>query len=795
VTDEERIVETAVTTDLELLTEAPPVVGTRARRVDALAKVTGAAPYVDDLPFGGNLLIARLKRSTRPHARIVSIDTSRAEALPGVKAVVTGRDFPQTIGLYLEDRTLYAVDKVRFVGEPVAGVAAVSEEVANEAVALIEVVYEDLPVVSDPLKAIEPGAPILHPNLGQYACASFIWPVPGTNIANRFRVRKGDADAAFASCDVVCEGTYRVPHIQHVPLETHIAVAQQTPDGHITLWTSSQSPFAQRALLAKALGLPHDQIRVITRTIGGGFGSKAGVSIEACVVPLAMRARGRPVKLRLSREEEFHTTFVRQALVATVKIGAKRDGRILAMQNRFVWSAGAYAEYGVNITRAAGYSSTGPYEVPNVWTDSLCAYTNAPVGGPMRGFGMPEIHWAIEQQMDELARALNMDPVDLRRLNAVREGSILATGGRMHATGLDDCIRLAAEGVEWGQPSETPGPGRCRGKGIAAMWKAPAMPPDASSSAIVKFNENGSVFVMIGGTEIGQGTATVMAQMAAETLGVPFESVSVSFADTESSPYEWQTVASRLTWSMGNAVVAASQDARRQIQELVAPALGVDPDDVAVAGGQVYCPAANCAPWSLREVVTNGVRWPDGRLHGGPIIGRGHFVPPDVSALDPETGQGEKAVVHWTTGAQAVEVEVDEGTGEVTVLRVAAAYDVGRAINPGLVENQVEGGVVQGLSSALFEELKFVDGQPVNAGFTDYKIATALDAPGEIVPIIVEEPQEDGPFGARGVGEHTMIPTAPAIANAIAQATGVRIRDLPLSRERVFMALHPNLQT
>ncbi len=766
-----------------------PIVGTDVPRIDALEKVTGAIRYVDDLQFGPALLHARLKRSTVPHARIVRIDTRQAEALPGVKAVVTGQDCPYYIGLYLLDRTIYAVDRVRFVGEPVAGVAAISEEIAERAVDLIEVEYQELPALFDPRESIKPDAPLIHEKLGEYKCASFIWPVPGTNISNHFKIRKGDTEAAFARSDFVYEDTYYVPQIQHAPLEPHVVVAQQGAGGKLTLWSSSQSPFAQRNLIAQAFGLPQSQIRVITPTVGGGFGSKAGVSMECCAVPLALKVGGRPVKLRMSREEEMYTTFVRQGLVACIKMGVSKEGQILAMENTFYWDAGAYTEYGVNITRAAGYSSSGPYEIPHVKTDSYCLYTNHPVGGPMRGFGMPEIHWAIEQHLDVMAEMIGLDAVEFRLKNALKQDSILVTGGRMHDTGLSQCIELAAQGIDWGVRSEVGNPHKKRGKGIAAMWKAPAMPPNASSSALLKLNEDGSVTLSVGGMELGQGAWTVAAQMAAETLGLPAERVHVANpVDTDHSPYEWQTVASRLTWSMGNAVCQAAGEARQQILALVAEVWGESADDLDIVDGKVISYRTE-EEIPLKDFVINGLTTPEGLWKGGPIVGKGTFMPSDVSDLDPETGQGRKAVVHYTTGAQAVEVEVDTETGQIAILKAVAAYDVGKAINPDLVRTQIEGGVVQGLSSALFEQLVLEDGVPQNRSFTDYKIATAVDAPSEIEGHIVEVPQDDGPWGARGVGEHTMVPTAPAIANAVYDAVGVRIRSMPLTAEKVYMAL------
>ncbi len=768
----------------------PGLIGKSVPRLDAREKVTGAAIFADDLKFGPGLLYARIKRSPYPHAILKSVDVSKARSLPGVKAVVTGEDFPGYIGLYLQDRHIFCRDRVRYVGDPVAGVAAVSEEIAEQALDLINVEYEELEPVLDPEFGASPDAPLVHPDLGEYEVVPFILPRAGTNISNHFKIRKGDADSAWGQCAAIVERRYHIPHVQHVPIEPHVAVAQVDETGKVTLWDSSQSPFAQRNLIAKTLGISQSDMRVIAPYVGGGFGSKAGVSMEALAVAIATKVKGRPVKLRLTREEEFYTTFVRQGLVAYFKMGCDAGGRLLAMENKFYWDGGAYTEYGVNMTRAAGYSSSGPYEVPNVKTDSYCVYTNHPVSGPMRGFGMPEMHAGLEQCIDDLAREIGMDPVEFRQVNCLKTGSILVTGGRMHPTGLPQCIEKVARAIEWGKKGPPGAPHKRRGKGIALMWKAPAMPPNAGSSARVQLNEDGMLTIAVGGQEIGQGTFTVMAQMAAAALGVPYEWVRVAApVDTQYSPYEWQTVASRLTWSMGNAVVNAARDARRQIIDLVAEAWNENPEDLDIVDGSVISYKSE-ESISIKDMVIYGLPRPDGNgWMGGPIVGRGNFMPTYVTGLDPETGQGERAVVHYTTGAQAVEVEVDMETGKVEVLRGVAAFDVGKAINPEMVKAQMEGGFVQGLSTALFESLRLENGVLTNPSFVDYRIATSSDAPPDIQAIIVEVPQDDGPWGARGIGEHSMVPTIPAIANAIYDAIGVRPGSPPFTSERVYLAM------
>ncbi len=765
-------------------------VGKSVPRIDVHEKVTGSATFSDDIQFGPGLYFGRLVRSPLAHALILSIDATEALQIPGVKAVVTGDDLPKNIGLYLIDRPIFARDRVRYVGEPVAGVVASSDEIAYRAAQLVRVEYEELPAVFDPVEAAHRDAPLLHPNLADYEVANFIFPQPGTNISEHFKLRRGDVDSAWAQCAAIVEGTFRLPQIQHVPIEPHVAVSLWESSGQVTLWTCSQSPFAQRDMVAQSLDIPHGNLRVVSPYVGGGFGGKAGISMEVCAVAMARAAMGHPVKLRMTREEEFIGTTVRQSLVARTKIGCGSTGNLLAMETQYYFGGGAYNDYGVNIARAAGYSCTGPYLIPNVKGDSYCVYTNLPIGSAMRGFGMPEIHWGIEQIMDQLAEKIGVDPADFRRRNCVKSGQSILTGMEMPPIDLVACIDKATEGVEWGKQQPASAPHKRRGKGIAIMWKAPAMPPNPGSASIVRFNEDATVNVSIGAQDLGQGAFTVLAQMTAQALGVPYEWVRVSVpVDTKYSPYEWQTVASRITWSTGNAVRAAAEDAKHQILDIVAAHWGENPQDLDIKDGVVFSYRTE-EELPLKGMVVYGL--PNENFEGwtgGPIVGQGRFMPTYVTNLDFETGQGTRAVVHYTVGAQAVDLEVDTETGEITVLRIASVYDVGKAINPDLIMTQIEGGAVHGMSSA-FEGLKYdQQGRPLNPNLVDYRISTAADIPHEIHGGFVETPLEDGPWGARGVGEHVMVPTAPAMANAIYDALGIRFSDLPLSAETVFLAL------
>jgi carbon-monoxide dehydrogenase large subunit len=694
------------------------------------------------------------------------------------------------LGLYLVDRPIFAVDRVRYYGEPVAGVVATSEDIAVTATGLIEIDYEELPAIYDPVEAAQPDAPLLHPDLGEYSVANFIFPEPGTNISEHFKIRKGDVDTMWDQCAVISEGTFRLPPIEHVPIETHTSVALSEKSGQVTLWASSQSPFAMRDMIAQALEIPHNKLRVIAPLVGGGFGGKAGVTMEACAVVMAQAVEGHPVKLRLTREEEFVGTSVRQSLVSKIKVGCDKAGILQAMELTYYFGGGAYNDYGVNIARAAGYSCTGPYDVPNVKADSLCVYTNHPVGSAMRGFGMPEIHWGLEQIMDHLAEKVKIDPLEFRRINCVRTDDEIVSGMKMTPIDLEACIDKVAKAIKWGKKEQPTAPNKKRGKGIAIMWKAPAMPPNPGSAAVVRFNEDATINVEVGGQEIGQGAFTVAAQIAADVLGLPYEKVTVSSPlDTKYSPYEWQTVASRLTWSMGNAVKAAAEDARTQILETVAAHWDESPEDLTIQDGLVISFKSE-REQPLDKMVIYGLPNEDFEgWKGGPVVGRGHFMPKYVTSLDPETGQGTRAVVHYTVGAQAVDLEVDLDTGQLEVLNIASVYDVGKAINPDLIMTQIEGGAVHGMSSA-YEALKFnPDGEVLNPSFVDYRIATIADIPRKIHGDYVETPVDDGPWGARGVGEHVMVQTAPAIANALYDAVGIRFSDLPLSADKIYLAL------
>jgi carbon-monoxide dehydrogenase large subunit len=530
---------------------------------------------------------------------------------------------------------------------------------------------------------------------------------------------------------------------------------------------------------------------VITPYIGGGFGGKAGVSMEIMGAAMATLVKGRPLKVRWTREQEFYNTYQRQGVVAELKVGVMNDGTITAVEHKLYWDAGAYVEYGANVVNAAGLSATGPYRVPNITNDSLCIYTNLPPGGPYRGFGYSEFHFGLESHMDRIAEAIGMDAVEFRKKNAIKEGDELSYGGHMNPSGLVEAIDKVAAAIEWGVDEESDNPNTVMGKGIACFWKAPAMPPNASSASFLKFNEDGSINISVSGMELGQGYLTVMAQIASEILTVPVNKIRVETPDTDRNPYEWQTVASHVTWSSGLAVEKAAVEARAKIFEVIHQAYGYEDDSLYLENETVRCSTDPDFAKPLREFVIDGIQTEEGTWRGGPIIASGKFMPEFTNAnSDPETGQGGHPNVHYTVGACGVVLEIDKDTGRVWVRKAALAVDAGRAINPDLVKGQIVGGLVQGLATVLYEDMRFDEGgKMLNPNFTDYKIPTAFDIPDEIIPIIVEVPQPDGPFGARGVGEHTMIAAAPVIANAVYNALGTRIKSMPVTQEKIAMSL------
>ncbi|CAB1245881.1 4-hydroxybenzoyl-CoA reductase subunit alpha [Clostridiaceae bacterium BL-3] len=773
-------------------------VGNSIPRVDGIEKVTGEAQYVQDMSSKG-MLYAKLKTSPYAHALIKNIDVSRARSLPGVKAVLTGKQAYQKLGIYIVDKSILAVDKVRYFGEAVAAVAAVSLDIAEKAVNLIEVEYESLPVMLDVEEAVKPGSILIHPDLKNYrTIPDVFFPEADTNIANHFKLRKGNIEKGFDESDLIVENKFKVPQILHVPLETHAVIARWGTGDKIKIWSSAQSPYTLRNLFSVALGIPIQNIDVTVPYVGGGFGGKAGIHLEPLVALLSKAAKGKPVKFVATREEEISTLPCRQGLTAKLRTGVKKNGKIVAEEIEYLWDAGAYADYGVNITRATGYSGAGPYEIENVKLDSYTVYTNHIFGTAYRGFGHAEIFWAIERQMELVAKKLKMDSLEFRLKNLLRPGSKTITGEPIYeqSGNVIKCLKTVAEDIEWGR-SKTEAEkafekktGIYRGKGIAVLHKAPAMPSNAATSALIQMNEDGSVRFNVAGIDMGQGAYTAMSQMIAQRLHVPIEKVHAVFkTNTDSATYDWQTVASRMTILGGNAVLQACDDIEEQIFDVGAIVLRASKRDLALGDECVYVKQFPENKVSYKEIAV-GYTYPNGNGIGGPLIGRGKYIAQGLTILDKDTGQGRPAL-DWTYGAHAFEIEVDSNTGDIKILKVITAIDLGHIINKMLVKGQVVGGIVQGIGTALSETLKYdSQGRLLTRSFVDYKIPTMKDLPELVKVHFIETPQLDGPYGARGCAEHPMISVTSAIGNAIADATGVDLFETPFSADKVYEALN-----
>jgi len=773
-------------------------IGKGISRLDGVEKVTGAAVYVHDMILPG-MLYGKTVRSPHPYARIKHIDTGAADRIPGVRAVLTGKELDYKVGLYILDKDILAKDFVRYQGEPVAAVAADSELIAEQACREIGIEWEVLKPVLDPLDALEPDSPLVHPYLGDYDYMKGVFlPQAGTNIPHQQKVRKGNIEEGFKRADHIIENSFYNPPAQHVPMETHVAIAQSLPKNKVKIWTSAQSPYTVRNLFSVCFGIPHEKIRVQVPYVGGGFGGKAGIHLEPLSYVLSKKAGGRPVKLKMTREEEFNTIPSRQGLYSEFKTGVTKEGKITALEVRFYWDAGAYADYGVNIGRAAAYSGAGPYEIDHCKIDSFVVYTNKIFGTAYRGFGHVEALWGIERNMDIIARKLDMDPVELRMKNVLMPGSTTITGEKItENTGrVDKCLEAVAKDIGWaGNKSDEQRrrdrrqTGKVRGKGVALLHKAPAMPTFTSTGVILKFNENGTVDLITSLVDYGQGTYTALAQIAAEELKIPVEKVHVPWdCDTAFTPYDWQTVASKGVLMTGNAVIAAAHDCMKQIKETAAHVLRCSIDELVCDKERVYVHHNPDEYLEYRQVVS-GYSYPNGNSIGGPVIGKGKYIAQGLTHLDSETGQGLPAL-NWTYGAHAVEIEVDVETGETEVLKLASAFDVGKVMNEKLVRGQIVGGVVQGLGSAVIEEFHFSkDGKVLNPSFVDYKIPTAKDIPLEMTQHVIETPQLDGPYGARGVAEQPMISIPPAIGNALYDALGIDYYQLPLHSQRIYMGI------
>lgn len=749
------------------------------RRVDGLEKVTGHAVFPGDVARPG-LLIGKILHSKVPHARIISIKTERALKLPGVVAVITGRDFPDVRrGMMIQDERAMTTDKVRYYGEPLAAVAAIDEQTADEALDLIEVKTEELPGIFDYEGSVRPDAPLIHEDHEAYTTVKPLKRYG--NVCLHTRIVKGDIQKGFAESDRVFEDTYSTPVVHQAPMEPKTLVAERDRSGKLRLWCSTARPFAVREDVAHLLGLPMSDVRVTALRVGGHFGGKGEVSIEPIVAMLAVKAK-RPVKLAMTRRDDFLMANPRHSMQITIKTGVKKDGTLLARQAVVKVDTGAYAYFGPPTTSNAAVFMAGPYRVPNLHIEGICAYTNKISCGPCRGPGAPQAHFAVETHLDRIARELDLDPFELRLKNALDEKDSIATGQVLGYVGYREALlRLKSAVDSYRSDLEKGRDDQAIGVGIAGgFWGMAGM----GSSATVKLNEDGSAVLATGAVEIGAGSHTAMALLVSEGLGIPLERITVVSGDTDTCPYDFGAIGSRTTQAMGVAVHRAIEGVRDQLLGFAENALDAPREILTLENGNVHVrgrpelsvPIAKAAH-SLAIVK------------GGPVIASGsHTAPSPPFDADRVESHAVAGRPFYCFGAQAVVVEVDKVTGNVNVLKVFAAHNVGKAVFPVGVEGQIQGGVAMGLGYALSEEVIFSNGKPLNDSFLDYRIPTTEDIP-EIVPLIVEKENAVTPDDIRGIGEPPAIPTAAAVANAVYDAVGIRMHRLPLTPERVYWEL------
>ncbi|MBT2305054.1 xanthine dehydrogenase family protein [Variovorax paradoxus] len=760
-------------------------VGQAVPQLEGWEKLTGSAQYIADL-YRPGMLFGAILQSHLPHARILDYDLSAARALPGVRAIVTGDDLDDAhrMGAFIKDEPAFAKGKVRYVGEIVAAVAADTEAIARQAVRLIHVDYEELPAVLDPEQALEPGAAIVHDDAASYVQV-FDAGTEG-NLCSRTSFHAGDIDAAWAQCDLVVEGTYRTQAQAHLSLEPCGALAEVDAAGRVTLWSANQSVFRVQASVCESLGLPMTRLRCLTPRIGAGFGNKMEAHVQPAVVLLAMKAR-KPVKLILSREEDFESVRARHPAIIRMRTGVKRDGTLVARETELLLDGGAYGDDSPGVLGYALLMNCGPYRIPHVHAHGRVAYTNKLRFGAFRGFGVPQMTFASESQLDEIARKLRIDAMALRRRNMLAGDDPWFGGQPILSNGLAQCVDIVEEESGWSAAAgaEKATPGFKRGLGVALSAHISGL---LASGAIVRVLEDGTVLLNTGAVDIGQGSNTVLTQMCAEALKLPIERVAIASPDTDGSPYNWGTTASRVTYVAGRSVVGAAAEVESKLKQQASQMLECAPEDLELLrGGRVAIKGVAQRAVSFAEI--------SGRAHwaaGGPIIGTHSWVF-DQKTVDPKravaNGLPFSQIGIYSFNALVVEVEVDELTGKVRVLNAWSACDIGRAINPTMATGQIEGAFVQGMGFALTEEMVWDGARLANPSLMDYKIPTFAELPDSVRAYLVESNEPSGPFGAKSVGELGINGVAAAIANAIANATGVRIHQLPLSAERVLNAL------
>lgn len=745
------------------------VIGHPVPQIDAKERALGSAEFVSDIKLAG-MLYGRILRSPHPHARILHIDTSKAKRLAGVKAVVTAEDTPKVpFGPRTEDWMIMAVDKVRFIGDEVAGVAAVDEDTAEEALDLIRVEYEELPAVFDPLEAMKPEASLIHDK--------------ERNIVSEFKLTKGDVDQAFKESDIVHSASYYTSQVYQAYLEPMACVTDIDLAGKLTFYLATQIPSMTRLTYAKALNLSLEKIRVVVPYYGGAFGGKMETNLHLVAAILSQKT-GRPIRMVNPREEDFMAGNPRVPMYIDLRIGAKKDGTLTGKEVKVIGAAGGRAVYSMVIVATACYRVDSLYHFKNLKTEGFTVYTNTVPTSAMRGFGNAQMTFALESSMDAIADAIGMDPAELRIKNGIRTGEVSIHGWKIGSSGLEECIRKATEVSGWKKKRAEKR--FARGIGLACcnhVCGNRAFSREFDGGAgIVRIGREGKVLVYHGESDMGQGQRTVFAQIVAEELGISIDRIEVAHVDTDISPFGMGSFATRGTVFGGNGVKAAAADAKRQIFDLAAEMLEANPADLEAKEGRIYVRGVPEKNIPFQKVAESGLY----KRGGAPIVGTGYWVP-DTVLPDPVTKYGNIAPA-YPFACQIAEVEVDTETGQVNLLNFVAAHDVGRAINPQTTEGQIHGGVAQGVGWALMENMVTEEGKILNPNFRDYVIPGPLDLP-PIKSILVEPIEPNGPYGAKGIGEPALNPAPAAIANAIYNAIGVRITELPITPEKILKAL------
>lgn len=765
-------------------------VGKSEKRVDIVEKAAGRVRYVSDYAAPG-MLHAKLVTSTEAHAIIKSIDTTEAWKVPGVRAIVTGDAFPFHIGPILADRPPLAFQKVRYYGEPVAIVVADHEHQGKLAASMVKVEYEPLPVVNSVQQAFQTDAPLIHEHSGQYTkIIDNVYPVPGTNIGSHIKIRKGDVGSVWANCAETITATYSFNLSDHAAIETRSTRIEINPSGQVIVHSCSQSPYTIKKVLNQFFNISVGDVIVHIPLVGGAFGGKGTVQLEPLAYLASKAVGGKMVMLQNEREEDMITSPCHIGLDATIKLGVSKEGKLMAGQYTFLIDSGAYTDQAAGITRAMALDCTGPYDIPNVWCDSYCMYTNHPFATSFRGYAHPELTFAVERTMDQLAKQLKMDPVKLRLLNAIKPGNTTPTQTVLTANNIGDtekCLQRAQELIGWDKGARIDmGNGKIRTKGICLIWKTSTTATNAQAGAVLTFEADGSVNLNCAAIELGQGTKTILAQILAEKLKMDINQIHVTMeVNTQYDPHQWRTVASSTTFLAGRAVLTATENAISQMKKTAAAVLQCSEEDLEVGGGRVYLKPDPGFGVDIKDIAL-GYTFPSGHAIGGQIVGAGTHIQRHLTPMDKETGFG-KPGPWWSVGAQAVEVEWDERDYTYSVVKAVTVLDGGTIINPMLATQQMRSGMYLGLSFASSESFIFDDaGVPQNPDLRNYQMLRFGEQPAEYLVDFIETPSADGPYGARGIGEYGVIGMAAALANGLSGAAQVELNKLPLIPELIW---------